>query len=62
VRGCGDNSRAVHVASRHHAVILQFLRPIPHTIQGRPVVAFAFLVYKFTYRLMIKVLQLSNIA
>jgi hypothetical protein len=31
-------------------------------IQGRPVVAFAFLVYKFTYRLMIKVLQLSNIA
>jgi hypothetical protein len=53
VRGCGDNRRAVHVASRHFAEMLQFLRSNPHTIHDCPIVAFAFLVYKSTYILII---------
>ena len=53
VRGCGDNRCAVHVASRHFAGTLQFLRTNPHTTHGRPIVAFAFLVYKFTCRLVV---------
>ena len=43
----------VHVASRHHAEMLQFLRSNPHTIHDCPIVAFAFLVYKFACRLII---------